>query len=684
MSVATDVARTIAHPEERELWEAVAAAIQPRTRVRPSAFAERSIILDQSNARPGPFSCDWKPWTRDLHDLHFDHPEKLGEIGIKPEQIGASRANINRALCNCATDPGPMLYLTTDAIKAQNFAVREFMPSVRACPELDKVFSQSAEDNRSLIASRPFAGGVIDFVGAGSESGVISTARKFVVLDEYQKSSENFPKSSGDLFGTAFGRTKTFRQAGLGGMYVFSHPRYDNEDVMDLWTRISDRRRWCFDCPHCGALVFPCSARVRMTGLDESDGEHADLNPDSAVFVCATNGCVILDAERAHATWPPRLGGTGRFVSELSAEEQAKRPFIGWWVTGLADPAFGVREWAAEFVQKKTVEQRQTFFNKRNGEPDARSEGTLALESIEQCLKPMADIVVPGGPRGVRFLCAGADVQSPRHNPTFVTVGMAFAANGLAYLVWAKVVSGFAAYHALLGEASVKINDGAGNSVAGPAGLLGVRMASIDTGYETQQVMHNSRIAVYSAARGGKVEQLPLKYTTQTNADNPAILAPESKRTDIARPELGAIDYFYLHRHSWVDRAIRRIQEGRLVILCALPLMFKEHLMSNMLRPKLKLHGLEPDAAEWWKPKELRDDFLQALAYCEAGAVLKLGLDRIHAADEREARERPAAVNERDGEQRRGKREFGAGMADRADRLGQERHGRGRGGWWNV
>jgi len=224
----------------------------------------------------------------------------------------------------------------------------------------------------------------------------------------------------------------------------------------------------------------------------------------------------------------------------------------------------------------------------------------------------------------------GADVQAPRMNPTIYISAGVYTVSGMLYIVALERVSGFAAYHNFLRNFTVQV-DQPSPLAAAMESRMWVRAAGIDTRYETGQVMDNSRLAVYTSHGGALVLQVPVAHAPQLNADQPALMAPERKRINPQRPELGAIDYFYLHRHSWVDRLIRRFGEGRIKILCREPDGLRAHLTANSLRPAPKVHGQASEQMVWTKPDEYRDDWLQAMVYAEAVASLKLKLDSIHA-----------------------------------------------------
>lgn len=628
-------AAVIPHADETDLWRSISRAVRPRARVRPSGWASRHVVLRaEQSARPGPFDIYWKPWTRAIHDVHFENPGKRGAVCYKPEQVGWTRAMLNVAGCLCATDPGPVLYIMQNDDKAKEIAADEFDPTIECSAELAGLFERGAEDRRELLSHRPFVGGVVDFAGAGSPNDIISKGRKWIFADEYEAAASIFPRDKGDLFETLLGRQETYKSVGF--LWAYCHPRHKGQDISKLYDERSDMRSWVFDCPHCGGAIFPRWSLVRIPRL-EADSDV--LDPASAVLVCPHAGCVITDAERARAVWEPgtpgREGGTGRFQSEMPAEKAAKREFVGLAVHRLCDPHVTVAALAQRWIGCTSEEARLTFYGKALGEPYVKAEAVLSPETVAECVKVTDQIVVPGGERGVRFLVVGSDVQAPRHNPTLYFKAVAYAATGHAYVVMLTRVSGFTAWLDLLTRVSVRLDGG---------GVLPVRLAAIDAAYETGQVLTACRGRIYSTVNGSPIELMPVKYQKHINEDNPAVLAPDRKRVDPARPELGAFDnYYYLHRHSWVDRAVRRLTEKRLTVLCPTPAGYVEHLCSNVLRPVAKQHGMDRDRSEWVKPDEFRDDWLQSLAYAEAGAALRLRLDTIHALD----REGAFAGNER-------------------------------------
>jgi hypothetical protein len=594
----------------------VARAMRPIDRVRPSAWAEANVEIspDEGSPRPGPFRCDFMPFTRMLHDLVFDNPTKMGFCIIKPAQIGASRAVVNLLACQQATDPGPTLFLTNDAEKAKTFANGHFRPAVMKVAHLAEFVRATKREKRQLLQHFELPGGAVDFVGGGSESGVISVGRRYVYLDEYELSNRNFPAASGDLYGTARERTSLWPHNRVVG--VFGHPRYWEEDVHAIFLAESDQGRWAWDCPHCGEIVDPTDWSA-LIDWREDPVTSVTVTAEDATLVCPHCSCEISDADRARTVWEPALGGTGRRHVPIEEHEAARAPLAGLWITALSSPAKPLRELAGGFLKARTPEARQTWFNKAWGGPLKKTTMLVTRGIVREIIAPPGPVILP---ETVRAIAAGADVQMPRENKTIYAAAGGFDDLDVLHVVAMELLGGWEAYHRWRETLAVR----AGQST------LGLRLATLDCGWETSDVLDETRRTVYSVASNVLVEQLAVSFNGKCHGDAPVAEVPIAKRTHPTRPELGLVNRKYLHRHTWVDRTIRRLLDKRIVIHCAPPPGLESHLTSQVLSPRRAQHGLEEEILEWNKAKDRRDDWLMALVYLEAGAAIALSLDRRH------------------------------------------------------
>lgn len=599
-----------------QLPEAFLQGFNSPVRERPSTWAEKSITLD-SGPKPGPWRNRFKPWTASMLDIAYDNPLKEGAVIIKPAQIGASEAMMVQLVCQLSTDPGPVLYMTTTGDEAKRFANSRFRPFVMQVPMLAEDLARGRrEGRRTLTAHFEFDFGQVDFVGSGDESGAISEGRRFVYLDEYELSSRKFPAASGELFSTAKNRTKLYR--GTSFMMVFGHPRLWNADLHKLFVKQSDQSRWAWDCPHCGDVIDPTDFEALV---DFKGGKRAahELDPDDAVLVCPHCGAVVSDSQRAQATRPPDQGGTGRLWSPLSEEDARKQPMAGLWITTLSDPEWSVRDLAARLVYASTDEGRQTFFNKDVGQPYRTSKTVITADTIRECIQDSAEIDLPDGPHGVHFVTYGVDVQMPRENPTLYFAAVAYTPT-LAYIVDLKVISGWAMFHEYRRNWKVRQGDN----------WLELAGGGIDPNWETTQVLENTRVLVHTAHGSRPIHQSAMGYNGKCHGDLVVAEVPEQKRMHPTRPELGLVDRKYLHRHTWVNRGLRRFADKRYVVLCEVPEDFEAHITSQVDTPVKKQHALERARSEWSVAKDRRDDWLHALVEAEAEAAIYFGLDRLH------------------------------------------------------
>lgn len=602
------------------LRDSIARVVTPVRPVRPSTWAERNVVV-RTGPRQGPWRNDFKPWTACVQDLRTDYPDKQGAIEVKPGQIGSSYAKINTICALLATDPGPVLYIIDENKKALDFANSRFLPIVRAIDHLAGHIDQSSSrkaGRRQLLAHYEFPWGPVDFTGAGSESGAISADRRYVFVDEYELSSRNFPAKSGSLYETVVNRTELWR--GRSFVWIFGHPRAWDDDIHALFTEFSDERRWSWDCPHCGGLIDPTDWDGLIDwGETDSAGRRV---PSRARLVCPHEGCEVTDAQRAKACEPPERGGTGRLWTPLDPSVAKARPFVGCWITRLSDPAVTLRELAASYCSAKSTEAQQTWMNKAFGAPFRRASARLTRDIVRQCLPEGPGRPKPPGDRhGIQFVTSGVDVQMPRENPTLYFAAMGYAPTGMAYLLDLHLCHGWADYHAYRAAWSVELADGR---------VLGLKLSALDCGWETKQVLTETRRAAYSEVSNALIPQIALNYNSICHGDRVVAEVPPQKCIDPMRPDLGPVERRYLHRHTWVDRMLNRVSAGQLEILCDLPEEFESHVLSQILVEHKPQHRSHEAILEWNRAKEKRDDWLMAMVYAEAGAAIRCGLDSLH------------------------------------------------------
>lgn len=614
---------------DADMLRRVADLVRPVRRERPSVWAKNHVYIpaQASPNRPGWYDASLSPQIPAILDARFDNPGKRGVIIIKPAQIGVSTAMLVQLLSATRTTRGRILYVIGNRDKAETFDTDLFMPMVENSPTLARDFERAQVDARSKMRSRPFPGGAVDFVGAGSASSLMSLSYPEACIDEYEQGLEDFPAKAGSLFEFAKGRQSAPTVRDIAWMSVFSHPRLHMQGIHKLFHELSDQRLATIDCPHCGAAWAPRWAHVKFTRTRE---DH-EPDPESAEFCCPACARAISDDKRRAAARPPSLGGSFRYQSCLADDEAARREWIGLWPHGLLDGGRTVVSFAREYaaVRRDEVALR-TWFNLVMGEPFQQTGVIVTPATVREVLAAPRPALLPGGPSGVRLLVAGADVQAPRDNPTIYAAAVAYLHNGVRVLCACERLAGFNALKAWLAGFSVPVGDAGLFSRGQPTGRreIGFSGLGIDENWETGQVLDFCRGSVISAARNAAMVLLPVGFKPHLHADMPSKRASDEKSINPLLPHLGPIKRMELHRHSWVDRVQRAWAEKRVSILGAMPAELEVHMAANVLGPVKTRHTWETARLEWEKVKDAQDDWAMAQVYAEVVAALEFGLDQ--------------------------------------------------------
>ena len=177
------------------------------------------------------------------------------------------------------------------------------------------------------------------------------------------------------------------------------------------------------------------------------------------------------------------------------------------------------------------------------------------------------------------------------------------------------------------------------NSEGRPTGQIAPLVAvGIDDRYLGGQVKGFCRQPVYAHETAQRVELVPLGFIASSilNRDNTWQMRAEQRRIDPERPDLGLLPMYDLHRHSWVDRIIQGMAQGEVVFRAGSIASAEEamqvrlHLSSQVQTAKRQTSNWADVVLEWDLAAKRRDDYLMALVYSEAVAVVhrKLPLAR--------------------------------------------------------
>jgi len=490
--------------------------LKPIMPVRPSEWIEDNIVISalENPDRPGKFRCDYLPWIRDLLDLLYEEPGKFGMIIKKPGQVGITTSMLAFILCQCATNPGPFLFLISKDKQASHFADSKLDPLIEGSDVLREVFADTG-GARDLMTEKPFRGGRVDFAGAGSVDAVMSRPYRIVAIDEYEVVEENYPaKKAGNMWQHAETRGERFRESSL--VITWSHPRKKGEGLDKLQSDLSHIRPYVFDCPHCHDAIRPLWKDVVFTRrIDDAP------DPYSAELRCPSCGVAISDADRARVGRSVHDGGTARFAITLDPDEAAKRRYIGPCIHRFCDTSVSIVSLAVKFVVCKTDEQLMGFYNATLGEEYTSSQDNITVDLVAERVHTMESIAVPAGRLGCQYLCTGIDVQAPQDNPTMYAWSAAFATTGDEHVVDLVKLKGWTALAEYLRQLYVPTYDDESGEVLDQ--VLPCRLCTIDCGYMTSQVLDFCRTNIISAVGNNRIQLLPVRYSPHIKSDCPEI-----------------------------------------------------------------------------------------------------------------------------------------------------------------
>lgn len=194
-------------------------------------------------------------------------------VFIGPARTGKTIGLIDGwVVYNIVCDPSDMLVIQVSEEKAREHSKKRLARTFRASDEVAKRLSPNRNDNN--VFDRMFLAGNYLKLGWPSVNIMSSSDYKCVALTDYDRFDEDID-GEGDAFSLASKRTTTFMSAGM--TLVETSPGRDITDVkwrrrslheappctggLSLYNR-GDRRRWYWQCPHCGEYFQPIGDAV--------------------------------------------------------------------------------------------------------------------------------------------------------------------------------------------------------------------------------------------------------------------------------------------------------------------------------------------------------------------------------------------------------------------------------------
>jgi len=611
----------IAIPEcviEDPVWESVADIFTPRQRQRPSDWAEQHITLkDGTTPVPGPFRCDYVPWTRPMLDVLHDEPWKEGWVAQKGAQLCVTVIALVLVLSLADQEGGPIGFATTTHDQAKKFSDSRVEPMIEGSRRLRRLFLQGRSSHETRLY-KPFSGGSLSMFGTNSSNQLISNPFRWFVLDE-EDQLRDF-EHLGSARAVAEKRLAEYATRVRTAIISYAHPTTDDKGVALTYRLESDQREWMLRCPHeaCGQEFAPSWSHVKIE----------DRDPGSATYLCPHCAKAISDSQR----WAASM--EGRFVSTLPPEIAIKRKYAGFHISALCHPRITLQTLAAEYVACVSESQYRVFFNMRMGEPYTASKYVMTEEKIRAKEDPRR--LDRSCPSNTVYITCGVDVQ--KGGVLYYRID-AWTRNGNCVVLEIGRVQGWAALDNLLRTFTSQRGTGPNGG-----GTLRIAGCGIDYGFLTREVYDFCRLD------HGGVPCIPMKHQPGVRQDDPIRY---KKTFDPNRLSIGALTRLELCREVWMGRQLGRFDAdpeigGSIVLPLGVSDEFINHMKANHLVEEIDDNG---HAREFYrKEPDRRDDWMQCGVYSEVIAVHgpggMPGIDKLHELPPEKPTERHAEIRE--------------------------------------
>lgn len=304
--------------------------------IAPHKFAEERRILSEaeSPSRPGPFSYEHTPLTKEIIDC-LASTSPVNTIAImKSAQYGVSEGLIINGLLYIMSEaPGPTMFLSGDQSLSKAIIEKRLDPAIKGAGlrHLLQPTVARARGNRTgdTSAQKEFRGGFIMADGIlNLEAKMRQETIQYGFFDDWERAPRS-TKEGGDTFGLTQTRMSTlgFRRKAF---YISTPEIEQTSSILPLYER-GDQRKWHIECPRCNEMIDLVWRGANEDGstlfIDgETTGVMFDVKKnkvvkDSVHYRCQKCGGTFTESEKF------RLVPKGRWIATTESSEQNFRSY---------------------------------------------------------------------------------------------------------------------------------------------------------------------------------------------------------------------------------------------------------------------------------------------------------------------------------------------------------------------
>ena len=427
-------------------------------RLTVSQWADRSRVLDSTNAEPGPWHTDRTPYLQGVMDA-FNDPYIEDITIMASTQCGKTESMFNMVGYAVAQDPGPMLLVMPREDDAKSISSRRIIPMLFISPDLRSHLTSNSDDITKMEISLDRM--TIFLSGANSPAGLAQRPIRYLFLDETDKYPAFAGKES-DPIKLATERTRTFWNRKI---VKCSTPTTEEGYIFREYER-TDMRKFYVPCPFCGKAQVLSWPQVKWPeGVRDPEEVKAGR---LAWYECIKCKGRITDGMKQ------KILTKGEWISEN--QQSGKRSTrAGFWINAIYSPWLSFSEIAAEWLNSyQRPELLMNFVNSWLAEPWREVIGRTRPDEIKALARSYSAGTVP---EGVLVLTGGVDVQKDH----FYVVIRGWGYLQESWLILAARLESWDDVVQVMFRTSYQPENT-------NLGALPVRVTCIDTGYRTSEV----------------------------------------------------------------------------------------------------------------------------------------------------------------------------------------------------
>jgi len=437
-----------ASAQAQKVFRMLRSAIPSKILPSISEWAEnKRYLTKKETSRPGKFSFDYTPYTREIADCFADNSDVREVAIMKGVQLGFTDGIfLNTIGYRMDYSPAPMMLVSADKGLLKEFKNVRIASMINNSGLQDKIKADNSTRNSrrqgDTATMVEFPGGFLRLAGSHNPADLRSMSIKILLLDEI----DGYPNDiggEGSPIDLAKKRTDSFGKGKKIG-YI-STPTTKEETKIEKYYEMGDKRRYFVPCPHCGkrqVLVF-----FRYNGGKYSD-EHQvfdkknNINHKPYGFVFNSTECKAGDYKS--------VGYKCKFCAGIIKEYHKREMNIkGQWfptakskvpyfrsyhLSSFYSPAKEWWEVVKDFLEsKKDPVKLKTFKNMNEGVPFDDKTASIVKTNVYPRRKNFAPNRLQ---EGALFVVAACDVQHDRLEVEIKAFGDRYRNWTVDYRVW--------------------------------------------------------------------------------------------------------------------------------------------------------------------------------------------------------------------------------------------------------